>query len=53
MNTNTEHINSASDEIELNTRLNMQLDPDSDAGAKLIGKLEGTEEIVRGPFWRR
>lgn len=50
---NTRFINGPTDEIEFNTRLNPQLDPESEEGAKLIGKLEGDVEIVRGPFWRR
>ena len=53
MNTNTPHINGVSEEVNYNTRLNLQLDPESDAGEKLIGKVEGPMEIERGPFWRR
>ena len=53
MNTNTDAINGPSDEPEFNTRLNTQHDQNTDAGAKLIGKLDGEDEIIRGPFWRR
>lgn len=50
---NTLHINAESDEYTQNVNHAPQLDPDSDVGAKLIGKLEGDEYITRGPFWRR
>lgn len=50
---NTAFINGPTDEIEYNSRLNPQLDPDSKEGAQLIGRLEGDIEIPRNPFWRR
>lgn len=53
MNTNTPNINGPSEEIHYNSRLNYQHDPDSDAGRRLIGRVDGPDEIPRGPFWRR
>lgn len=49
----TEFINASTDEHYRNVRHNFQLDPDSEEGAKLIGKLEGDTTIKRGMFWRR
>lgn len=53
MYVNTENINGLTDEVEYNTRFNRQHDAASPAGAKLIGRIEGDETIIRGPFWRR
>lgn len=53
MNVNTLHVNGPTDETDYNTRTFRQHDPESDEGAQLIGKLEGEDEIARGPFWRR
>lgn len=53
MMVDTDKINKETDQHDYNTSHNQQLDPESDVGAKLIGKLEGDEYITRGPFWRR
>lgn len=53
MSVNTPNINGPTDEIYYNSTNNPQHDATSDVGAKLIGKLDGDVEIIRGPFWRR
>lgn len=50
---NTPFVNGETDEVEYNTRMNPQHNPDTDDGAKLIGKIEGHATIDRGVFWRR
>lgn len=53
MMVDTENLNKSTNEHEFNTSHNPQLLPDNEAGAKLIGRLDGDDEIVRGPFWRK
>lgn len=50
---NTKDQNAPSDEYEYNTKHEPQLTDESEDGSKLIGRLEGDETIIRGPFWRR
>lgn len=49
----TKFINESTDEYMKNVNHNLQLDPDSEVGAKKIGKLEGDVTITRNKFWRR
>jgi hypothetical protein len=50
---NNKDLNMPSDEHEYNTKHEPQLTDSSDAGSKLIGRLEGEIVIERGPLWRR
>jgi Membrane proteins related to metalloendopeptidases len=45
----TLHINAPSEECDRNTRHN----PQYDENHKDVGRVEGEDEIKRGPFWRR
>lgn len=49
----TPDMNKPSDEHGYNTNHNPQLTDATEAGSKLIGRLEGEEVIERGRFWRR
>lgn len=53
MMVNTKNINAKTDEIEFNTRHNPQFTDDTEEGSKSIGIVEGDDETLRGPFWRR
>lgn len=53
MMVDTKDLNKTTTEHTYNTSHNPQLDPDNEAGAKLLGRLDGDDEISRGPFWRR
>jgi murein DD-endopeptidase MepM/ murein hydrolase activator NlpD len=50
---NTTGLNTTTEEHEYNTRHNPQFTDDTEAGSKGIGRVEGDDEITRGPFWRR
>ncbi len=50
---NTPNLNAKTDEWEYNTRHNPQFTDETEAGSKGVGRIEGEEDIPRGPFWRR
>lgn len=49
----TPNVNDFSEEYERNTSHNPQFTSDDEEGRKKIGIVDGDEEYVRGPFWRR
>lgn len=49
----TENINTLNDECEHNVNHYPQFTEETEAGRKQIGKADGEEEYIRGPFWRR
>jgi hypothetical protein len=53
MMVDTPNLNKPSDEIESNINHEPQFTLDSEKGRKQIGRVEGEEEVKRGPFWRR
>ena len=53
MMVNTENLNSKTEEHEYNTRHNPQFTDEVEEGSKNIGRVEGDDDIPRGPFWRR
>lgn len=49
----TPNLNAMTDQHEYNINHNPQFDDTTDIGSMSIGRVEGEEEIDRGPFWRR
>lgn len=50
---NTEGANSENDESTMNTHHFPQFEDDGGSASESIGRIEGTETIERGEFWRR
>lgn len=53
MMVDTPNLNTLSSEPEYNINHNPQFTDDVEEGSKSIGRIEGEDEIERGPFWRR
>lgn len=53
MMVDTPNLDEPSDEPNHNINHNPQFTDDTETGRKSIGRIEGEDEIPRGPFWRR